>query len=159
MRTIKIYFKRAPFYNALIVHVSRRLLPEKRKSLLAASSPREPTLINKIRGNKVEAVFHLPRSQALAQRPASGSCADGSSCSVLHEARRSKRVVLKRRASVPKEFYGSKSSMEKRISISRAALWAANVGPQRSQIGRGPSSESAGGFHRGLESSAQCRRR
>jgi len=59
----------------------------------------------------------------------------------------------------PKEFYGSNSSMEKRISISRSALRAVNLGPRRSQIGRGPSSESAGGYHRGSGSSAQCRRR
>jgi len=42
---------------ALIVHVSRRLLPEKRKSLLAASSPREPTLINKIRVTRSKLSF------------------------------------------------------------------------------------------------------
>src|SRR5467141_295622 len=47
----------------------------------------------------------------------------------------------------------------KQNSISRSPLRAANFGSRRFLIGRGPSSESAGGSHRDLGWSAQCRRR
>src|ERR1700674_2656129 len=54
---------------------------------------------------------------------------------------------------------GGRFATWKRDAISRSAARAANLEPRRFQIGHGPSSESAGGSHRGSGWSAQCRRR